>query len=168
MTTLLEVGAGRIVLRNTAGDTVFDSDERLFQATDKKTGSITVGSWQGSYTQTGGHADANRDFKYNLQAINAHADTVVGSFSVAASDGNGLAGKGWFSANGTYVHYNNAYTIGIGQGYGFAAFTFTAEGGFLKLHERIWLRSHAVETGFSTHTLQAVTFNWHVYCGSFV
>lgn len=172
MTTLLSVSSGRIVFRNTAGNIVFDSDEKLFQATSQHTGTTVCGSWTASFNSgTGTYTDVNTDTNHTLASINANCDTVIGAFKADVPSGsNGVSGLGWYAAGGTYLHYldeSGGGTRAIAQC--MAGFTFRATGGSLVLHERVILRAvGGVGAPSSTLTLQQVTFTYNLYVGSFI
>lgn len=171
MTTLLDVSAGRIVLRNVAGDTVFDSDQKLFQATSQETGTKVVGPWTASFDQpTATFTDVNTDTLHELKTVNGNCDTVVGAFKVSVPSGSyGVSGVGWFNASGTYLHFLNS-SIGtrtIAQN--MAAFTFEASGGKLYLRERVILRAAGgLGSPSNSITLLQTTFEYNLYVGSFV
>lgn len=171
MTTLLSVGAGAIVLRNTSGNIIFDSSEKLFQATSQHTGTKVCGSWTASYDGAGNFTDVNTDTTHSLATINANCDTVVGAFKVSVSSGSqGVSGLGWYAAGGTYVHFldeSGGGSRSIAQC--MAGFTFRATGGSLVLHERVILRAiGGVGAPANSITLQQTTFEYNLYVGSFV
>lgn len=166
MTTLLEATPGRLVLRGTDGNIRFDSDEKLFQATERVTGSIALGPWTASATWPATRVNVNQEINHTLKSIHASCDTVVGAFSVTSSYSGGVSNLGWFNASGTYLHYANGSN---GTEYGMALFTFVASGGVLALNERIYLTAD-FPTGSGTirHTLLALTIQYNLYVGSFV
>ena len=114
MTTLLSATAGRLVLRGTDGLTRFDSDEKLFQATTRATGSVSRGPWSGSY-----------------------------------------------------LHYQQNSG---GTSWGLVAFTFYCSGGGLYLKERVLLSAATPSSPgiTNTHQVLGLTFEYNLYCGSFV
>lgn len=169
MTTLLEATSGRLVLRDTDGTTVFDSDEKLFQATTRATGSYSLGAREATAT-SGSKFDVDENNNYLLQSVNAACDTVVGSFRLTStgSPAYGVGGLGWFNASGSYVHY--VASSGAAGDYGFAAYTFFCSGGGLYLNERIILGAAQPSTGGITnrHIVLGLTFDYNLFCGSFV
>lgn len=171
MATLLEVSSGLIRLRDTSGNIIFDSNEKLFQATQRLTGSKTVGGWTASFTSSGSIiTDVNTDTEHVLASINAACDTVVGSFEVSAASGGGVHNLGWFNGGGSYMHFHDgadATNRVICQN--MLAFTFRARSSQLVLHERVIMRA-IVGIGVPTNsiTIGAVTFNYNLYVGSFV
>lgn len=169
MTTLLEATAGRLVLRDTDGSTVFDSDEKLFQATSRSVGSIAIPQ----RTATATHSvknDIDADYAHFLDTVNAACDTVVGSFQITStgSPAYGVGGLGWFNASGTYVHYVSS--SGTSGDFGFSTFTFYCVAGGLYLNERLLLGAAKPMTGGITnrHIVLGLTFDYNLYCGSFV
>lgn len=170
MTKLIEVGSGRIVLRDTNGATRFDSDEKLFQATSRVAGTTIVGPWTASYDGGSTIVDVVTDVDHYLTAVNSACDAVVGSFYVTTSDGKGIAGLGWFNANGTYLHhFASAHPTLQVVCQQFSTFTFFAASGGLYLNERVLLRANVgIGVPANTVTLTQITFDYNLYCGSFV
>lgn len=176
MTTLLNVSAGSIVIKDTDGTTVFDTNERLFCVTDTKSGTKALSSFTASNNNSSNNY-VNQDNYYDLGAINAAADTVRGSFYVTTSGGSqgNVAGIGWFNASGTYVHYFGSSAPVLGGGTNgalcqLALYTFIASGGHLYLNERISLQSTKSTSPSTTFrvTLLAPTFQYNLLCGTFV
>lgn len=165
------MSSGRILFRNPAGSVVFDSDEKLFQATSRETGTKVLGSWTASFTSSGSvFTDVNTDTLHALKTINSTCDTVVGAFKVSVASGSaGVSGIGWFNASGSYMHYL-ASAIGTNTiAQQMAAFTFEASGGTLYLRERVILRAAGgIGAPSSSVTLQQITFDYNLYVGSFV
>lgn len=171
MTNLLEVSSGRIVIRDTDGATRFDSNEKLFYATERRTGSVTIPARTASYFN-GSFSDVNNDINHVLGSINAGCNTVVGAFRVTTTSGYGVANLGWNNASGTYLHYFEAQDTGIRARHvsNAMAFTFIASGGQLILHERTILRAMFTfnQSLTITITVPAVTFNYNLYVGAFI
>lgn len=155
--------------------TVFDSDERLFTATDLITGSVTfparVATWQ-----TSSHTNVDINSDHSLGFVNADADIVLGSFQVTTFGGSqGIAGIGAFNAGGTYVHYQSGViapvsgtptNTSIGN---MAAYTFFAEDGQLYLNERVMLYAGSTITSATlTVTLLSVQFDYKLFVGTLV
>lgn len=170
MTTLLEATSGSLILRDTDGSIVFDSDEKLFQATNRAVGSVTRGPWTATKTWPSTVNSVDADTNTFLQSVNAACNTVVGSFKLTSvgSPAYGVGGLGWFNAGGSYVHYQQ----GLSGSYALIAFTFFCSGGGLYLKERVLLAAQT-PTGsggdnLRTHQVLALTFDYNLYCGSFV
>lgn len=175
MTDLLQVSAGSIVIKDTDGTTVFDTDERLFCATNSVSGSAVMGGYTASETFSGAPVRQDVSTLHSLGSINSSADIVRGSFYVTTTDGTGNAtARGWFSAGGTYVHQ----FVGTGAGGSpnsnlvvscIACYTFLASGGTLYLHERVCMRAAGrTSPGTNSVTFPATTFQYNLLCGTFV
>lgn len=173
MVDLLEISPGRIIMRDTDGTTVFDTDERLFTATDSKSGSIT----RGPYTATDNNVSSTPimfETLHNLGSINAAADIVRGSFKVTTAGQGAVANLGWFNASGTYVHWFGA-NLGVFTGTyfetgQFAFYTFEASGGVLYLRERVaaYADPSASSSITNSFTLLQLTIQYNLLCGTFV
>lgn len=170
MTELLRVESGLIRVRDTDGRVAFDSGERLFQATDYKTGSLTIPTRACFTDVDGGNVVGfsqynTYDEDHALGSVNAHADVVVGATKVTAATWvGGIANVGWFNANGTIV-LGDAPTFTIFLGY-----TFMAVSGSLILRERIcaWAAPGSLFNGRVTLTIPSFLFEYKLYAGSFV
>lgn len=175
MVNLLEASAGRIVLRDTTGDIVFDTNERLFTATDARSGSVSLSGYTATNTYAGGDTLTNVENMILLSAITAGADTVRGAFSVSTAGGGTVSNLGWFNASGTYVHYFGAAGPVLGGGNNaqitqFGCYTFIASGGGLYLHERVYLKATTTlspSTSYSV-TMLPLTISYNLLCGTFV
>lgn len=164
-------------MRDTDGHTVFDTDERLFVATDRKTGSISLSGYTASNQNLVDLSRIDVGTYHALASINASADIVRGSFFVQTSGGSqGLANIGWFNAGGTYMHYfDGIATAGSPTGgrvnvTQIAAYTFVASGTTLYCHERVCLKAEISHTLGLTNsvTLLPVTLTYNLLCGTFV
>lgn len=158
------------MLRGTDGAVRFDSDEKLFQGTDRATGSLSLGPWTATSTN-GVRNTVSTNSNHFLKTVNAHCDTVVGAFrltSVGDPD-YGVGGLGWFNASGTYMHYLGGEG-GVTFDYGFVALTFFCSGGGLYLNERVELSASQPQSGgiTITHQVLGLTMQYNLYCGSFV
>jgi len=175
LTTLLSISGGNITIRDTDGTIVFNTDERLFCATNSVSGSVSLNGYTATEPFSGTSTRPNVDALYSLASINAAADTVRGSFYVTTGDGTGsVTARGWFNAGGTYVHQfvgtgvgatpnNNAVVSCI------AAYTFLASGGVLYLHERVYMRAADRNSiGSNSVTFPAVGIQYNLLCGTFV
>jgi len=156
---------------------VFDIDERLFHCTNLLQGQITLPSRQARIVE--GKQDqlqaVNVEQVYNISAINAAADIVLGGFRVSTSGGDqGITGLGVFDAGGTYVHVQEGGTELSNPGtpsrsniISMAAYTFEASGGWLRLRERVALSVAANSLGVTrTTTLFQVRFEYKLYVGT--
>lgn len=170
MTQILRIEPGLIRLKDTDGRTVFDSDERLFQATDYKTGSVTIPTRACFTDVSGGSVVGYSQYNpyeenHSLGSINAHADVVVGAAKVTAATWvGGIANVGWFNCNGTIILGDHpTFTL-------FLAYTFKALGGSLILHEKVlaWAQPGSTFNGRVTLTIPSFLFEYKVYAGSFV
>lgn len=178
MVDLLDIDGGRIVMRDTDGHVVFDTDERLFTATNSVSGSVTLGSYTAQNRNGVDLSFINVDTMHALASINASADTVRGSFAVSVSGGQGLlTGLGYFNASGTYVHFFDAVAPvldGGGSNHSeiaqAAAYTFVASGGQLYIHERVQLKASNSTSASVTNsiTLLAPTLTYNLFVGVFV
>lgn len=196
MVNLLETSASRIRARNTGGDVIFDTDERLFALTDRVTGSVALSRYRArcnNATDTfsvdsggfsAGIVDVDTDHTL-ATGLNSSADTVRGAFSVAVAgtpgsqvSGGHLTGAGSFNASGTYIHYWDAVNR---DPFNFspwdrvylraiAAYTFKVESGTLKLNERVWMMANLDFSGAITYTFEllAPTFTYNLAAGLWV
>src|SRR5690554_2297622 len=124
--------SGRILITDSTDSViVFDSDERMFNATDRVIGQVSIPQRQASHIN-GNFTDVDVDTEHPIGSVNPAADTVVGAFKVTTSTQQGLAGLGWFNASGTYLHYidsRSPVTVGTSDNYSLgslAGFTFVA------------------------------------------
>lgn len=165
--------AGRIYVTDTDDHIVFDTDERLFIATDYAEGQIVTPERQGS-SISGGRTilDVNSDTV--ITSINAAANTVFGAFKVTVTGIDTLASAGWFQATGSYM--NARFTINatgsptphtsIG---GHIIYTFRATGSQLIFNERSFIKTTLSLGGtLITSTMPTCTIDYKLYCGSFV
>ena len=172
-----QLSTDRIIISDTDGHIVFDTNEKLFNGTNFVSGSIERPSrqatWRHDPGETGVAHDVNINTDVTLASIHASANAVVGSFKVSASDGKGVHGLGWFAATGTYVHYWSGQAI-QGESPGDhhysrnrAAYSFFASGGNLRLNERVTLGADHITNADTSITLSAITFEFKLYCGTF-
>lgn len=150
---------------------MFDSDEKLFQATSREPGTKVIGPWTASFNASGSViTDVNTDTLHALKAINPSCDTVSGAFRVSVASGSaGVSGVGWFNASGSYLHFLSSATGTNTVAQQMAAFTFEASGGTLYLRERVILRAQTgIGAPTNSVTLQQITFDYNLYVGSFV
>lgn len=175
MATLLDVSAGRIRIKDTDGTTVFDTEERLFCATNSVSGSISVSARTASNTNSV-NTLVNFETDHVLASVNTAADTVRGALYVTTTSGSGLiTDRGWFNASGTYVHQFSATAPILASGSNsqvsvFALYTFFASGGTLYMKERVAMRSATSLSPSITLsvTIPASTFQYNLLCGTFV
>lgn len=188
MTELLSVSGGRIVIRGTDGGTRFDSDEKLFYATDFKQGEYVVASRQAQdtyqkLTEKGPYQyiyyPVDITASYFLHAVNSRCDTVVGAFSVSSYSKRayGVHNLGWFNANGSYLHYfdDNEDVTKNRILSNCQIFTFYCSGGGLYLKERSVINVPYSSSGtlspgnqYVLTTVPSVTFRYKLYCGTFI
>lgn len=171
MTDLLDVSAGRIVIRDTSGATRFDSNEKLFYAVERVRSSVTIPARAASFLN-GTYSDARIDTEHVLKSINVGCDTVVGAFKVTTTSGYGVANLGWNNASGTYLHYFDDLNPSDRIRYvaNAVSFTFRARSGQLVLHERTILRAmfNFSTTITNTITVPSITFDYNLYVGAFI
>lgn len=169
--------SGRIRVTDAADAiTVFDTQEGLFQATDFKSGQITIPQRVATWNHTSGvFTDVNNNIDHALASVNAVADMVVGGFSVSVASPTGVSGLGWFNAGGTYMHTQHWLPFLLGSASenrvlgSIATYTFRCSGGALVLNERVYLMAPPNFAGVdSSLTLLAGTFSYKLYCGKFV
>lgn len=174
MTRLLDISAGRILLKNTSGTTVFDTDEKQFIVTDYKTGSTSFSSFSASNTNAVDIGAGLRTDTNSLGSVNSFADTVRGAFFVTTAGQGQLFNLGWFNASGSYLHLflgtPGPFTSGnVGLG-AVVTFTFSVSSGTLSCvrHAKAaanWSTSSSVTNSI---TVNAVTLNYKLFCGTFV
>ena len=166
--------SGRILVTDETDEIIiFDSNEKMFQATDRVIGTVTIPERRATFDGT--FHDVDLDIYHPIASVNAHADTVVGAFKLTSSAPQGVAGLGWFNASGTYMHFISSGT-GVTEGIArndslscLMGFTFIANGGALMLHERTILQSQGTLRDIVTSvTVFSVTFYYNLYVGSFV
>lgn len=162
----------RILVTDAADErVVFDSDEGLFSATDFIEGQVTTPE-RVAINDDGDETPVDIDVGHPLASVNSAADVVVGAFKVTTDTPIGLAGLGWFNANGSYVHYCDSLgTLTQPTNWflsSMAVYTFQCSGGSLSLNERVVLRARVSPNLTVTHTLLAVTFDYKLFCGRFV
>jgi hypothetical protein len=154
---------------------VFDSDEKLFHATEIRQGSITLPARQAVTPGGSNRQVVNLDAYHLLSSINPSADIVLGSFSVTTFGGSqGISGLGVFNAGGTYVHLemgapgiNNPAQIVNSDVTSFAAYTFIASGGGLYLNERVYLDAGTNPNGLTlTRPLLSIRFDYKLFVGT--
>lgn len=179
----ISISSGRIVMTDGSGNTRFDTNEKLFVATDYKTGTVTRPNYTCETTYIGSTLTdtlkVNQDNTVNLHAINASANTVRGAFKMTAAHGH-LVNTHWYNASGSYVHDWQGGAIGsptlvCGQWTPCfcAVYTFFCESGFLKLREQVHLRAEpgycmTPAVAINTKTLVGPTFEYKLFCGTFI
>jgi hypothetical protein len=169
--------ASRMVITDTDGTEVFDTDDRLFTVTDGPlTDSVTIGP----YTATRGPGTANNPISLSrtlstLASINASANTVRGAFKVTTSSAYGVANLGWFNASGSYVHLlqprnPSSFPLGNVGLPSLAVYSFIASGGSLLINEQVQLQSDPpISPATSTSlTMAALTIEYHLFAGAWV
>jgi hypothetical protein len=160
---------------------VFDTDERLFIATDFIVGSHTIpqryAEWNRATNNQQSRIRVNIDQLYQLAIVNVAANTVVGAFKVSTQTSpQGVHDFGWFSAGGTYIHsqlpktaeYNNINNyLAIG---GYSGYSFIAESGAVSLHEQVVFDCPEPEYAgwLQSQNQNPMTIEYKLYVGSFV
>lgn len=167
----LSFANGRMVITDTDGHVVFDSDEGLFHAISLHSGSITLPTRQARYRFSDLDEPVNIDIDHLLASgIHPEADTVVGSVKATSTTPHGIARfSGWFNASGTIMYYNDSTTFSRAQPpNNIACYTFKARGGQLVLNERVLIRANDTSGLTVTISLLSVTFDYKLFCGRFV
>lgn len=174
MTRLLDISAGRIVLKNTSGDTVFDTDEKQFIVTDYKTGSTSFSSFSASNNNFTDSGAGLREQANSLGSVNSFADTVRGAFFVSTASQGQLYNLGWFNASGSYLHLfsgtRGPFTPGnVGMG-AIVTFTFSVSSGTLYCtrHAKVAAQYSTSSGVTNTITVNGVTLDYKLFCGTFV
>lgn len=156
---------GKIQVSNEAEDVVFDTDDRLFFATDFLTGTLSIPERTSPSYQT---------YTHEVDDCHAVADKVVGviqldvpGFDIDA----GIPGFGWFNAGGTYLHFLDG-NFGTrfsehGNVTRMSTYTFYCEGGELKCHETVQLRNVEAFSGNTLFTQRAFNLHYRIWCGTF-
>lgn len=165
--------AGRIYITDSDDHIVFDTDERLFVATDYAEGQITTPQRQAA-SQNGSRTIINVDSDTVITSINAAADTIFGAFKVTVTGIDALASAGWFQATGSYM---NARFIINATGNptphtfigGHIIYTFRADGGQLIFNERSFIKTTlSLGATLITSTMPTCDIDYKLFCGSFV
>lgn len=186
--------ANRMVISDTDGHVVFDTDERLFVVTNGPySGRVNALSQNNSsgvstpvsvprYVANSVNGNINQDRDTTLASINPSADTVRGAFSVSIDVGFPLAttptpalsALGWFNASGTYINFLGATWNPSGSTQNnyvmnsLQALTFIASGGSLIFNERTRLVYPANTSTSSFTATYALQVDYHLFCGAFV
>lgn len=187
----LRATGGRIEIKSPSGEVVVDTNERLFIASNFITGSVVRPARSTSYLLTPAGQEQwtpiDVDVTVDLADIHSSAVAVVGSFKVtgtAAAPGsatqaqaaNGVRNYGWFTAGGTYVHSAMPMYVFTGSAwvrYPFgllSAYTFTAGGGKLRLHERTQGNpgSIVLASGSILLSQEEITIDYRLFVGTYV
>lgn len=185
-----KVTAGRIEIKSPSGDIVFDTDERLFIASDFKAGSVTRPARGTGYLYNGAQtiwSPTDISETVDLGAVHASANAVVGGFRVSGAlatpvggsqsqAANGIRNYGWFTAGGTYAHsampmyvYGTTwlkYPFGL-----LSLYTFRASGGRLFLDERTQGNPGYIAggaTGSINLNQEQITIDYKLFVGTYV
>lgn len=183
--------SGRIEVKSPSGDVVFDSDDRLFFASNFLAGSVVrparaTSYWRNSVGQES-WVPIDLTETVDLADIHGSANAVVGAFKVtgtlavpgtASQDqaANGVRNYGWFTAGGTYVHacmprwsFSGSWQI-LPMGL-LSLYTFTASGGKLRLSERTQGNPGFVATGYVGSinlSQEEITIDYKLFAGTYV
>lgn len=157
---LFEATGGRMIIRDTTGEIKFDTDERMLSNTQSAptliSGSVVRPARSAKFSRNAAGQESfepvNINETVNLNAVNANANVLLGSFKVtgnAATPGsatitgaaNGVRNYGWFCAGASYMHaflpsYGFVGSIWVTEPGGLiSTYTFKVSGGFLQLQE---------------------------------
>lgn len=162
--------AGRIWITDAADAIlVFDSNEKLFNGLQYIAGSITLprrrSVWNGDLTPI------NVNNNWALANASGSSD-LMGSVRISGSNAYGPTNYGWFALPGSLVMVWDAigsYDIPAQRELADlkAAYTFFISGGVLYLNERVALKAQPMVNVDTTATLNPVTLDYKIYCGTF-
>jgi hypothetical protein len=178
----LRHSAGRIWITDpTNTEIVFDTNERLFIATDFLSGSVSIpqryAEWNRAFNGQETRTRVDIEDLYTLGSVNGDANTVVGAFKVTTqSSPQGVHDFGWFSAGGTYIHsqlariatYNNIAHQNAAGGY--SGYSFLAASGTARLHERVVFDCPRPEYSgwYQSINQNPMTIEYKLYVGSYL
>lgn len=193
---LLEMTGGRAIIRDVTGEIKFDSNERMFSNTQVSptivSGSVSRPARTASYSRNvNGQTSIvapNINETINLNAVNANANLLLGSFrvtGVAATPGsatiakasNGVRNYGWFCAGASYVHsFMPSYSFYGGNwitlpGGLCSTYTFTVANGYLQLQEVTRGEAGIISDqyyGSISLSQEAITIDYKFFVGMFV
>ncbi len=176
MTDVFSLTDGRILMSDTDGTVVFDTDERLFTATDELTGSISMDELVARNNNSNDIPFLNIDTYHAIGRCNEAADTVRGSFYVTTSGGSqGLSDIGWFNASGSYVHYWGSIPGVLGSPAQAlvtqcVVYTFVCFGGGAYLHQRVQMKATISLSSGVTNTITVLptTFRYKLLVGTWI
>lgn len=178
MVTTFSASAGRIYVKDSNGDFVFDSDFRNFIPTDFIDSDVLDPIVTSEHVATcinGAYTDVDVDDDTVIATINAAADTVFGAFKVTVSGFTPMGAGGWFVGNGSYLHgqftrglSNEDHATQFDYVSGAVVYTFRAEGGELIFNERAFIRATHRTSGTNSSTMPATTVDFKLWCGSFI
>ena len=169
----LEISAGRITVTQdvSGGDLIFDTDRRMFAVTDYVTGSVVLPQRVATYSNPS-NSPIDVDTSHLLDTVNASATVVTGAFRLSGSTSpwTGLVDLGWFSANGSYAHYQDSLWDTSGayskkQMENMAIYTSIATSGNLYLHERVYVSAGNAISGSYSITMPELTFDYKLFVG---
>lgn len=152
---------GALEMLNGAGQTVFDSRDKLFRVTDVLIGDVASNVF---------NTPISRDWTYSLGSCNSNSDTVLGFARMDYSGGtaiDGVPATGWFVVGGTYQH---VFGTGVGSSEGptaLAYYSFEATSGSVTMKEAIEMGEYKTDLG---QTLQYISpkIYYELWVGTFV
>ncbi|WP_037460078.1 hypothetical protein [Skermanella stibiiresistens] len=156
----LNMASDRIHVTNAAGQTVFDTNRRMFAITNLLTGTVSIADKP---------SNNNRMQRATtvLGSINSEADFVMGQVkAVSAPAGGGLPNVGVFSAGGTIVW--GWYREDVQRTMrGLWTITFRAVSGQLLLEEEWWNQNSGTHPSLNL-TLVGGTLSYRIHAGTFI
>lgn len=159
MPDLLEVTSARMIVRDTDGTNVFDTDERPFVPLATISGSISFNERTATSSTSAVLTSYNTTNDYPLGTCPSVCNVIRGAFYVSAATPQGVANVGYFNASGTYLHW-------LAEGATAVAYTFYTTGGGVYLNERVVLIAQVTATGSGrTATLYSSTFTYRLIAG---
>lgn len=137
MTDLLTIDAGKIEVRNPAGQIRFTTDEPMFHVTETINSSIAI-----TFPFNPATSPYVRIQSYTLASVNTAATHVFGVLQTSGDSYGRLPGGTWFDAGGTYVHRQHWWANNANGTFDRAVtlqhlihYTFRVSGGVLYLDE---------------------------------
>lgn len=158
MPDLLEVTSARMVVRDTDGTNVFDTDERPFVPFARINGSISFAERSATSNSSGPTSVIDTSVDTLIGTCPAVCNVVRGAFFVSASTAQGVANVGYFNASGSYIHW-------LAEGATAVAYTFYTSGGGVYINERVVLLAQTPSSGTRTAVLYASTFTYRLIAG---
>lgn len=154
----------RIHITNESAETVFDTDDKLFFATDFITGTHSVPQKdQSTLLKT----------TTTLSACHSQATRAIGMAQVEFTVGQevaGMPGYGWFNVSGTYLHWIDGRQSTDYYRHGNAtrlfALSFFCENGSLKIEEQIVMANRDIQDNL-LFTLRPFNLHYRIWCGLF-
>jgi hypothetical protein len=164
-----------MVITDTDGTEVFDTDDRLFTVTD--------GPIRGSFTTpvrtitrtTTAYTPININTNHTITSINGSANTIRGAFQATSTSSEEVSNLGWFNASGSWVRvlFPRYPSLGGVSNAGLPTMqvlTFVASGGVLYLNEQSRIEPQPLvgSVTSSTVTFSPITLNYYLFAGAWV